>query len=272
MNAGEANVNQAPATSHFKEIVGQQENTSTEQIGLGRSDNPALAGNPVAVSNNDVADNIALAPTPRENAIERIIPPGINQPLHTTLTDLVMMEGPERFEFGFDASSPGVTLPSNGFNLNPFGYEVRLAYNLDENDQVAFHFGNEYYQWLNVVSTKGDGFTSITGSMGAQKRFASYELFYDRVQPIADGRLYLTAGVGGGFYTVGNLLSAELGFKVPISERMLAGITFTLTRAHQNGPSEQEVLTSQTLPAIYSGQDIHNTLNGMIQYGLSYRF
>jgi hypothetical protein len=221
------------------------------------------------MGDNDIANNIALIPIPREDAIERIIP--IAVPIHATLSDLAATDVPDRFEIGFDASGPGVTLPSSGFNLNRFASEARVAYNVDENDQVALHIGNEYYQWLSVTPTNGNGFTSLVGSM-EPKQFASYELFYDRMQPLADGRLLVSLGVGGGLYSVGSLISAELGFKAPLSDRVMAGITFSVTRAHQNGPSEQEVLSSQSLPAIYSGADIHNTLNGVIQYGLSYRF
>ncbi|HWF43078.1 MAG TPA: hypothetical protein VG537_00400 [Candidatus Kapabacteria bacterium] len=253
------------ASHHFSNRSGSLANDQTVPV----LDN--MVRDNQARDNNDIANTISLTPMPRENAIERGIPSEIVQPHYATLSDLAATDGPERFEIGLDASGPGVTLPSNGFNLNRFAYEGRFAYNVDENDQVAVHIGNEYYQWLGVSSTNGNGFTSLVGSM-EPKQFASYELFYDRIQPVADGRLFVSLGVGGGFYSVGNLMSAELGFKVPLSDRVMAGITFSVTRAHQNGPSEQEVLSSQSLPAIYSGADIHNTLNGVIQYGLSYRF
>ena len=222
---------------------------------------------PVFGKNDD--ENIVLAPALRTVELSHINQPSIGGPF--SLRDMAYTDVPRRFEIGLSTSSPGVTMPAIGHNLNPFAYEVRAAYNLDEHNQAGIRVASDYFQGLNIAMASTSGFTNITGSMGV-KRFATYELFYNRVQAIDGGRFFLSLGLGAGLYSEGNLMSMELGFKLPLGDRLLAGVTFRATRVHQNGASEQELMSSQSVPVIYSGQDIHNTLNGVFLYGLSYQF
>jgi hypothetical protein len=87
--------------------------------------------------------------------------------------------------------------------------------------------------------------------------------------------LILEASIGAGLVSnsvnTGNVITAGFGARLPIGDHWLAGATYSLTRQHQNGETESQYLNSNS-PVIYSGPDVHNTLIGRLEYGLSYRF
>ena len=268
-----------PATTGKGSIHTNRANTLNLHAAVSKGLNAGIETSNLPLADTTALDRmIAMAPEPRITPVNNINRQQVGEPTRATLRDLFTANEPSRFEIGLMTSGGVFTRPADGISLNPFSaYHLQASYSLGEHDRVGVRAASEFLQYLQTSSNAGTGFTSVTGSM-EQRRVLSYTLFYERVQEVNAGRFYVIGGVGAGLYSLGslasagNLVSAELGLRLPLSDRLFAGATIMVSRMHQNGLSKEELISSQPGPAIYSGQDIHNTLNEVFLYGLSYRF
>lgn len=228
---------------------------------------------PVALPYSDPSSAdvpIAFAALPRDEQAEHIQPPGI---IAHSISDLAMTprDDRSRFEIGL-ASNTQTVWPGNAVAAAPFqDWALHAAYALDEHDLAGLRIEYGMFGSLKVVQGVDPQFTAYTASM-TSGLLTTYGLFYTRREEFDHGRFLVDGSVGAGGYSGGSYLSASAGLRIPIAEHFLAGATVSITRRHQNGQTKQDLLSSQSGPVLYDGPDIHNTLLGRIEYGLSYRF
>jgi hypothetical protein len=130
-----------------------------------------------------------------------------------------------------------------------------------------------------VTRTSSIASVVITRDLTSTRQFAEEIYFTHReASPIGE-LLQIDLTAGAGLIPNGSTISAELGFRLPFGDHFMGGISFSLTRVHSNAPLLQDLINSEvdgsvgnSTPIIIEGSDIRNTLNGRIQYGLSYRF
>lgn len=218
-------------------------------------------------------DAISMRPVPHTAEVASI--PGWT-PEPATLLSLRNVDEHDvssRFEFGL--ASPMSSFVYASPLTPPLFSDVSAsaAYKFNEQNQVGIKVTYGSFIGLSAGRSSQQGYTLITSQM--QKQSASTEeLFYQHREPISGGLFFVTTGVGGGIYTLnqlGNVLSAELGIELPISNRMLGGISFVVDRLQQGG-SMSQILSSSSEPVIFAGSNQYRTLAGHIEYALTYKF
>jgi hypothetical protein len=221
-------------------------------------------------------DAIQIIPQPVQS--DHINMPSIvgNPPTLRSLSRLPDRDNAPMFEIGFATDAmPGFNLPGNVVSNPlptseiPSEFAFRAAFNFDPANQIGFRFTRVGFPDLQTISTPLNGYALVTGSTPLQVGY-SEEVFYKHRVPIDDGLFYLSGSIGGGFYSEGTLFSGELGLEVPVSDRLLGGVSLIVSKLHQNG-SEQGILSGDE-PVIYDGPNVYNTLAGRIEYGMIYRF
>ncbi|MDP4200691.1 MAG: hypothetical protein Q8922_08695 [Bacteroidota bacterium] len=222
-------------------------------------------------SGSDIKDReIAYTAMPRETQAEHIQPPGI---IAHSIADLAIapLDAMSRYEIGIETSTQSIT-PANAFAAGPLqDWVLHAAYALDEHDLAGVRIERGMFGSLTVDQTASTGFNEFAASM-EPTWLTTYEVYYTRRLSVDRGLFLIDGSVGAGLFSGGNFMDVSAGVRIPIAEHFLAGATWSLTRRHENGQTKQELLSSQSGPAIYDGPDIHNTLLSRIEYGLSYRF
>jgi hypothetical protein len=228
--------------------------------------NSKISEDNLAAANDISSSAITMHPVPAESDVASISLPTVGDVTMQTLRELQPADAEPIFEAGISSPMSGFSFPGSVPQQGPFAdVTIRAAYNLDGKNQVGVKFIDGSFASLGPVT--GAGFTHET--MELQRGYAG-ELFYRHREPVVNGLFFVTGGAGGGFYSLGTLLSAELGVEVPFGERFLGGVSLVVNRLHQNG-SEASILSSST-PVIYDGSNVFNSLNGSIEYALTYRF
>lgn len=228
--------------------------------------NPEIPGDNLTVANDISSSAITMHPMQAELGVASIQLPSIGHGSFQTLRELPLDEAESKFEAGISSPMSGFSFPGSVPQQGLFSdVTIRVAYNLGEKNQVGVRITDGSFAGVTPVA--GVGYTHM--AMEEQHGYAG-ELFYRHREPVMDGLFFVTGGAGGGFYSLGTLLSAELGIEVPFGERVLGGVSFVVSRMHQNG-SESAILSSST-PVIYDGSNVFNSLNGSIEYALTYRF
>jgi anti-sigma factor RsiW len=239
----------------------------------------ADASQPVSVPSKTVAETvIQIVPQPSET--KNINMPLVGNPPQTlrSLAGMPDLDKAPMFEIGLATDAmPGFNAPADVISqVQPVTslateFALRVGLNFDARNQIGLRFTRVAFPDLSVASSTptGLGYSVANGSFESQVGYAG-ELFYKHREPIDEGRLYVTGSVGGGVYSLGTLISCELGLEIPVSEKLIGGVSVILSRLHQNG-SEQNILSGNE-PVIYEGYNIYNTLAGRMEYGLSYRF
>jgi len=213
---------------------------------------------------------IELFPETRNVELERIpINPGAHGTLES-LRDIAIVDRAPSFEIGISTPFSGFSLPANTPQATPFSdVSLRVGYNLDMSNQLAFKLTRGGFAELSTITTLGAGFTDLNGQLTMQSAFAG-ELFFQHRELVDHGLFFITGSIGGGFYSLGTLLSAELGIQVPVNDKLMGGVSLVVSRLHQNGSTQDYLNSSQ--PVIYDGSNVHNTVAGSIEYGLTYSF
>jgi hypothetical protein len=220
---------------------------------------------------------IRILPQPGES--NHVNMPTVDNPPQTmrSLRGLPDPDEAPMFEIGLASDAmPGFNAPANVIE-QPMPvldlaseFALRFGFNIDARNQIGFRFTRVSFPSMAVTATPaGLGYTVVNGSIESAIGSAE-ELVYKHREPMDQGLFYLTGSVGGGFYTQGTLLSCELGLEVPVSDKLMGGVSVIVSRLHQYG-SEQNA-SSGSGPVIYEGANIYNTLAGRMEYGLTYRF
>ncbi len=240
---------------------------------------PKIIGGPERTRNNaapadEVAPALVMRPDPRTaDPVGFEVPTGGALRLQSP-EDLLNAEGPSRFEVQFSAPMSGFMLPASAPSQVFFADQsISVSYNLDERNQVGLRLTRGNFDRLRTVSVPvtNEGFTSVTGQLAPQVNFTE-EIFYRHREPLSSGLFFVVGGVGGGLYSLGNVLSAEIGIQVPFGNRFLGGVSLVADRLHQNGPSPNAMMDASKGPVLYSGSSEYNTLIGNIEYALIYQF
>ena len=230
-------------------------------------------------SKSDVEPAIQIIPLPvGENHIN--MPVAGNPPPQTlrSIAGMPDLDKAPMFEIGLATDAmPGFNAPADVISQpQPIlslasEFAFRFGYNFDARNQIGFRFTRVAFPNLSAASSSpiGLGYTVANGSFESLVGYAE-ELFYKHREPIDEGRLFVTGSVGGGMYSLGTLISCELGLEIPVSEKLIGGVSMILSRLHENGSMQNHLSGNQ--PVIYEGYNIYNTLAGRMEYGLSYRF
>lgn len=182
------------------------------------------------------------------------------------------------FEFSLE-NSTGFAYPASEPGVDPFA-EPRLSigYFIDGQNIVGARLSYGVYQVLPEPTMNRDGaFTRVIRDLEPERHFSPGIYYTHREHSMFGSALNLDATIGAGLIPEGNTISAELGFRIPVSSRMMAGFSFGLTRVHVDAPSLNDVMYSPSIsaqngPVTFEGSEIRNTLNGRIQYGIAYQF
>ncbi|HET6402561.1 MAG TPA: hypothetical protein VFH95_14345 [Candidatus Kapabacteria bacterium] len=240
--------------------------TAIEQVNSEIPGDNLTTTNDISLIVGDPSSAITMHPAPEESEVASIPLPSISHATFQSLRELPPADAESKFEAGISSPMSGFSFPGSVPQQGPFAdVTIRAAYNLDEKNQVGLRITDGSFAGLRPAA--GAGYTHET--MELQQGYAG-ELFYRHREPVVQGLFFVTGGAGGGFYSLGTMLSAELGIEVPFGERLLGGVSLIVSRLHQNG-SESAILSSST-PVIYDGSNVFNSLNGSIEYALTYRF
>jgi len=253
-----------------------RENTSSSE---GKGNLMIADASPVAAipSQDESVASIQIIPQPAQS--DRINMPSVGGEPKTlrSLSGLPDRDNAPMFEFGFATDiTPGFNVPASLVTQTPSfinlatEFAVRAGYNFDSRNQVGLRIARTGFPDLQITTSQLNGYTLVTGSMASQVIGFSEEAFYKHRIPINDGLLFVTLSAGGGLYQSGSLLSGEVGLEMPLNDRLIGGVSFIMNRYHQNG-GENAILSGNG-PVIYDGPNVFNTLDGRIEYGLSYRF
>ena len=251
-----------------KEIAGGN-SSSRENV------NSIASAIPVATIPVQVEPAPAIHIIPQAAKADRINMPTVGG-MPTTLRSLSGL--PDRdnvhmFEFGLATNlMAGFSRPADAPQTQILSeFALRAAYNFDSRNQIGFRLTRVAFPKLTTTPpAQFTGYALVTGALGQSQAGYSEEMFYKHRMPVNDGLFYVTGSIGGGFYQLGTLLSGELGLEVPMSDKLIGGVSLILSRLHQNG-SESAILSGNE-PVIYDGPNVYNTLSGRIEYGMSYRF
>jgi hypothetical protein len=276
----ETNVSSATGNSHTSH-VGYQTQMSY-QSNMSYQSQDSHGSNNAASLSNDIASSEQPSTTPDAPiaSIRNIAPKSANS---VAILDPDRMsrqkyqagdiaEGFDRFEIGLETAT-GFNSPADRGSFTPFGEQrFHLGYFVTPNDQVGLRLTHAMYQTLEQQQGGMSGvYSSIDRTNVATWQLAKEGYYVHRFD--LPGGLMLDGGAAAGLLDNGWLATLELGLKVPVSSHVLAGVSFSLSRVHSNAPTAQDLMEEGTsVPMILSGSDVHNTLNGRIQYGLSYRF
>ncbi|HZK75516.1 MAG TPA: hypothetical protein VFD13_01295 [Candidatus Kapabacteria bacterium] len=262
----EISIHQTVANARFENVQGAEralQMASPTGIEHGNSD---ISGENLAATNDIRSSAITLRPVPPESGVASIPLPSIGHATFQSLRELSPAGVESKFEAGISSPMSGFSFPGSIPQQGVFSdVTIRAAYNLDEKNQVGVRLTDGSFAGLTPVA--GAGYTHET--MELRHAYAG-ELFYQHREPVIEGLFFVTGGAGGGFYSLGTLLSAEVGIEVPFGERLLGGVSLVVSRLHQNG-SVSAILSANT-PVIYDGSNVFNSLNGSIEYALTYRF
>ncbi len=180
------------------------------------------------------------------------------------------------FELSLQTSS-GFTYPADATPITPFADQrLSFAYHITENNLIGLRLGSGLYQQLGAVNRTQENGVEVLRRNIETKRSFSEEVFLSHLVPIYFSSPFsLEFSIGGGFIPNGFTFGAEAGIRIPVSENFLFDFAFALSRVHSNALSSQAILASETTtmqPILLESVDIHNTLNGRLHYGLTYRF
>jgi hypothetical protein len=180
--------------------------------------------------------------------------------------------------------TPGPTLAANSFgtvnDLNPtFEFALQGATgSMIENDlrafgglraQAGYFLTGSDLGGVRLTSSRLKRFPS-TASTGSEKDGAYYSnelrggVFLEHREPVLDGRILILGALGAGISSLGNQLSADLGFLVPLNSRLSTGITFELSNDHY--------YTAVNYRPAHDGPSGQNVIDGRLNYGMTYVF
>lgn len=189
----------------------------------------------------------------------------------TALTE----EPRNRYEVGVDVSS-GFSYPASGPTVQPFADQrISLSYNLLGDFRIGLRMINGRFESLPAESRSvSQGVTVVTRSLEMTRAFAGELFVQQRFPALFRNGLELDLAAGAGLKSQGYLLDAELGFHWPFTSHLFGGLSFALSRVHSTSPAMQDLINSESSlgPVIFQGSDVRNTLNGRLNYGLTYRF
>lgn len=225
---------------------------------------PSL-GAPVAISEVRIQSIAAVQPNAALLEPER--------PSLRTLASVDIAEDFQHFDVGFGYALSGFNTPADeGSHPLVTDYSGHVGYFVSPNDQIGLRA--TYGRFQSLVQNR----TSVTGVYSAVTRSSELwpsiagEAYYLHRFDLAGGRM-IDASIGGGLFNGGWLSTVDGWLKFPVSNSVLAGVGFSLSRVHSNAPSVQDLMEEESsVPVIVSGSDVHNTMNGRLQFGLSYRF
>ncbi len=261
-----------PKVTAYRNTVSKS--TSVSSINLFANDVPAVPQS----SQSESEQVIQIIPKPAE--VDHINMPLVSNPPQTlrSLSGLPDPDDAPMFEIGLATEAmPGFNAPADVISQSqPIAdlateFALRVGFNFDARNQIGLRFTRVGFPNLSVVSNSiaNLGYAVSNGSFESQVGYAG-ELFYKHREPIDGGLFYVSGSVGGGIYSLGTLLSCELGLEIPVSEKLMGGVSVILSRLHQNGSDFDNVSGNE--PVIYEGPNVYNTLAGRMEYGLSYRF
>ncbi len=211
--------------------------------------------------------SIELLPASRSAAVAEITVPTAGHVTLESLRELAVLDQPYQFEVGISAQWSSFSVPAVVPTEPLFSdFSLRVGYNLDVNDQLGVTLTRGTMSGLALISTSGAGFTDVNGQFKMQQRYAG-ELFYQRREAVDHGLFFVSGGIGGGFYSLGTLVSAEAGVEVPFGDRLMGGVSLVISRMHQNQPQQ-----NSNEPVIFDGYNIYNSIAGRIEYSMAYRF
>ncbi len=247
---------------------------SFASISLDRNNRVALEASAPIISPGGMASaeavppTITLHPIPRTANIASVQWPSSGGGTLVALRELPMTEASSKFEVSLASPiSGGFAVPGSVPQPKLFSdFVMRLGYNLDERNQVGISVTDGSF--VGLTSSAETGFKEVT--MQFQHGYAG-TLFYRHREPVAGGLFFVTGGAGGGVYSLGTLLNAELGIEIPFGERLLGGVSLVMSNQHQSG-SKDALMSSTNRPVLYDASNVFNTLNGSIEYALTYRF
>jgi hypothetical protein len=185
-------------------------------------------------------------------------------------------ESPDRFEatvqsstgFAYPASDPGVKMFSDA--------RFMLGYHLDANNIVGAILTYGLFEVLpqEAVMSENPAYTSFSRDLETKRVFSPGIYYTHREYAVLGEYINVDATLGAGLIPDGYTITGEVGLRFPFSSKFSGAISFGLTRVSIDAPSMEEMMQNVTLtgPAIFEGSDVRNTLNGRIQYGLSYQF
>lgn len=216
---------------------------------------------------------------PKAEASNDINMPTVGSPPQTMLSLRGLPDPDEAplFEIGLASDAmPGFNAPADVIE-RPLPivdlaseFALRFGFNIDSRNQIGLRLTRVTFPNMSWAATPGAfGYTVANGSIESQIGYAE-EIVYKHREPMDQGLFYLTGSVGGGIYSQGSLFSCELGLEVPVSDKLMGGVSVIVSRLHQYG-SEQNAVSGNG-PVIFEGANIYNTLAGRMEYGLTYRF
>jgi hypothetical protein len=184
-----------------------------------------------------------------------------------------LSESYSRFELGWETST-GFNSPADRGTVAPLSEQrVHAGYFVGPHDQLGLRVTSGLYQTLTESRSVGmaGSYASISRSNEAVRQFGEEVYYLHRFD--LPGGLMLDGSAAAGLLDAGWNATVEAGVKWPLSTHLVTGVSFSLSRVHSNAPTAQDLMEEETsMPVIVSGSDVRNTLNGRIQYGLSYRF
>jgi hypothetical protein len=95
----------------------------------------------------------------------------------------------------------------------------------------------------------------------------SAELYVEHRELLFNGKLIVTGALGAGLIQRGNLLSAEVGIRIPVSSRIQLGVAYSLSRTHSAEPAQYFDIARNLIETRSP-----NSINSRLLYGLSYSF
>lgn len=224
----------------------------------------------VSVVSTDIIDGNITALGSRDANMSAVLEP--DQFLHAHLMASDLSESYSRFELGWETST-GFNSPADRGSVAPLSEQrVHAGYFVGAHDQVGLRLTSGLYQTLTESRSVGlaGSYAAISRSNEAVRQFGE-EVYY--LHRFDIGGLMLDGSAAAGLLDAGWSATIEASVKWPLSSHLLTGVSFSLSRVHSNAPTAQDLMGEETsMPVIVSGSDVRNTLNGRIQYGLSYRF
>ncbi|HET6512918.1 MAG TPA: hypothetical protein VFH43_12040 [Candidatus Kapabacteria bacterium] len=179
-------------------------------------------------------------------------------------------------------SSSGFAYPASRSGIAPLAdMRIGLGWHLNANNIISFRGTYGLYEKLPDEPTVVDArnYLSVTRNLDRERILAPGLFYTHRIYGVLSPRISMDLSLGGSYLMRGeddHTISAEVGLRMPISDKFSMIGTFSLTRVHIDANSMDEVIekivTDNDGPVLIEGSDVRNTINGRIHYGLSYQF
>jgi len=257
-NGAESVATAATHSTRVKSVPQSQITSDREQFAVKEN-----VKNPAAVEPTIAPIGLA-AKAPHEVAIEsRLVGPS-DAMLHASGATLVSES--HSFEFSLEGTN-GTVYPTGMHHMwDASGARASVGYFITPSNLIGLRVSGLSVRTspIAIMPQQGNTIRPDTGQFSM--RYAG-ELYLEHQEILMNGKLLLIGSISGGLIQQGNLISADLGIRIPFTAHLQGGLSYSLSRVHSNENLQYYDVARNSIETRSP-----NSLSSRLLYGMSYEF